>query len=132
MGTERASEAVDPRPFVLVIDDDHDIADSIAEVLGSGGYDVGTAPDGTSALAAAELRAVGLVLLDWRLPAGPSGASLVRRLHALCGASLPIVVLSADPTSLAEARAEHVTDYLPKPFDVADLMHVVDHYCRIV
>ena len=71
---------------------------------------------------------IALVLLDWRLPLGPSGAPLVRKLRELCGGPLPIVVLSADPLSLSEAQKAQVTDYVPKPFEIADLLHVVDQY----
>jgi two-component system, OmpR family, response regulator len=114
---------------VLVVDDDTDIAESISDLLRSGGYRPVVAADGEAALACARKGGVGLVLLDWRLPAGPSGLALVRKLRELCGASLPVVVLSADPLSLAEARAAEVSDYLPKPFEVADLMHLVGEYC---
>jgi CheY-like chemotaxis protein len=113
---------------VLVVDDDLDIAEAIADVLRSGGYSVDVAGDGPSALKVLETSRVGLVLLDWRLPGRPVGAQLVRGLREACGSSLPIVVLSADPTSLAEARAANVTDYLPKPFEVEDLLDVVDSY----
>ena len=44
-------------------------------------------------------------------------------------AAIPIVVLSADPASLHEARDAQCSDYLPKPFEVDDLMHVVDSLC---
>lgn len=109
-----------------MVDDDPDIADSISDVLRAGGYEPLSAGDGVSAL---EFTDVALVLLDWRLPQGPSGAPLVRQLRERHGAALPIVVLSADPLSLSEAQKAQVTDYLPKPFEVADLLHLIDQYC---
>jgi DNA-binding response OmpR family regulator len=114
--------------MVLVIDDDPDIADAVADVLRTGGYDVLVAEDGNAGLACARHSKVDLVLLDWRLPTEPAGGSLVRRLRDTCG-MVPIVVLSADPNSLNEARDAQVADYLPKPFEVEDLLHVVDTYC---
>jgi DNA-binding response OmpR family regulator len=111
---------------ILVVDDDIDIADSIADVLRTGGYEPLCATDGSDAL---EFSNVALVLLDWRLPHGPAGVPLVRKLRERHGTTLPIVVLSADPLSLAEARTAEVSDYLPKPFEVADLLHLVDQYC---
>jgi CheY-like chemotaxis protein len=117
------------RPLVLVVDDDVDIADSVADVLRGGGYDVAAVANGTEALAAAARMTPGLVLLDWRLPAEPAGSSLVRRLRDVCGFHLPVVVLSADPQALTEAREAQVSDYLPKPFDVLDLLQIVDEHC---
>jgi CheY-like chemotaxis protein len=126
---ERLLAGRDRRPLVLVVDDDEDIAASIADVLRGGGYDVTQAVSGGDALTAAALNTPGLVLLDWRLPSEPAGSSLVRKLRDTCGFNVPVVVLSADPQSLAEARAAHASDYLPKPFDVADLLQIVDeHY----
>ena len=114
---------------VLVVDDDLDIADSIGDVLRSGGHEVRLVSTGAEAVAVAAEARVGLVLLDWRLPDEPAGAALVRRLRDACGYPVPVVVLSADPLSLAEAREAAVSDYLPKPFEIADLMHLVDSFC---
>jgi CheY-like chemotaxis protein len=116
------------RPLVLVVDDDDDIADSIGDVLRGGGYDVEQVGDGHAALAAAARARPALVLLDWRLPNEPAGSALVRKLRDACG-HVPVVVLSADPQSLQEARAAQVSDYLPKPFDVKDLLALVDEHC---
>jgi DNA-binding response OmpR family regulator len=113
---------------ILVIDDDPDIADAVADVLRVGGYQVEVAEDGTAALACVTRLKIDLVLLDWRLPTDPSGTLLVRRLRDACN-TVPIVVLSADPHSLHEARDAAVADYLPKPFEIDDLLHIVDTYC---
>lgn len=117
------------RSLVLVVDDDADICDSIADVLRGGGYDVAQVGDGAAALAAVERGRPGLILLDWRLPNEPAGSPLVRKLRDACGFNVPIVVLSADPQSLVEAREAQVNDYLPKPFDVRDLLQIVDEHC---
>ena len=125
---ERSLGNGEKRRVVLVVDDDDDIADSIADVLRGGGYHVEQVGDGHDALLVAEKLRPSLVLLDWRLPNDPSGSSLVRKLRDACG-HVPVVVLSADPQSLQEARAAQVSDYLPKPFDVRDLLAIVDEHC---
>src|SRR6516225_7093131 len=113
-GPEGADRPVGPggrRPLVLVVDDDDDIADSIGDVLRGGGYDVHQVGDGHSALQAVSRARPALVLLDWRLPNEPAGSALVRKLRDAIG-HVPVVVLSADPQSLQEARAAQVSDYL--------------------
>ena len=127
-GAERSLGSRGKRPLVLVVDDDDDIADSIGDVLRGGGYEVEQVGDGSAALAAAARSQPALVLLDWRLPNEPAGSALVRKLRDACG-NVPVVVLSADPQSLQEARAAQVSDYLPKPFDVNDLLALVDEHC---
>ena len=116
------------RPLVLVGDDDADIADSIGDVLRGGGYEVEQVGDGSAALAAVARTRPAVVLLDWRLPNEPAGSALVRKLRDAIG-HVPVVVLSADPQSLHEARAAAVSDYLPKLFDVNDLLALVDEHC---
>src|SRR5438874_1416842 len=89
---------------VLIVDDDRDIAESIADVLRARGRTVAIALDGHTALDIARASTLALVLLDWRLPDELAGATLVRRLREASNAATPVVVLSADPTSLSEAR----------------------------
>ncbi len=115
---------------ILVVDDELEVADTIASLLKFRGYLTDVAMNGVAALKIAESQPIGLVLLDWNLPArsGPSGRHLVEKLREVCG-GIPVVVVSADPQVLGEALRAEVSDYLPKPFVVSELMRVVDEYC---
>jgi DNA-binding response OmpR family regulator len=115
---------------VLVVEDDPDMATLIARCLVGAGYRTAWADDGTSALALAQRHTVAMVLLDWRIKGDLGGTSLVQRLRGACPYWLPVVVISGDSDALTEARGAGVEDYLPKPFQVEDLVHVVDEYCR--
>ncbi len=117
-------------PIVLVIEDDPDVALAIVQCLAAHGYATLRGANGTEALELAPLHPLAMVLLDWRLPGTPKGAELVQRLRAECRYRLPVVVISADPAALSEARDAGVEDYLPKPFRLDDLVHVVDEHSR--
>lgn len=56
------------RPRVLVVDDETIIAQLIADVLASDGYDVDTAPNGLAALERIATRGYDLILSDLRMP----------------------------------------------------------------
>src|SRR3954471_1027816 len=101
---------------ILVVDDEMEVADTIATLLKFRGYETEVAITGIAALKIAETQNIGLVLLDWNLPerSGPTGPILVERLRQVCG-GIPVVVVSADPHSLTEAVRAQVSDYLPKP-----------------
>jgi CheY-like chemotaxis protein len=116
---------------VLVVDDDDDTLVSICELLEANGYRALRAHSGPAALqvAATAEPPPRLVLLDWWLPTEPAGVHLVTALRTQLGEKLPIVVISGDPQALDEARRAAVTDYLPKPFVVGDLIDVVDSHC---
>jgi CheY-like chemotaxis protein len=87
---------------------------------------------GEAGLAAARAQAPDLVLLDWRLP-GIQGADVLRELTADPGtAALPVVVFSGDSgreqvTAILRAGA---VAFLPKPFEIEELLAVVDGHCR--
>jgi PAS domain S-box-containing protein len=69
------------RQPVLVVDDEAEIAETLAEILTDAGYDVEIAADGRAALDRMERREFDLVLSDLRMP-GLDGPGLYRALKA--------------------------------------------------
>jgi len=53
---------------ILVVDDEHAIADTVAEILRTAGYEVATAYNGTQALAQASQSCPSLLLTDVLMP----------------------------------------------------------------
>ncbi|MBM3512652.1 MAG: response regulator [Alphaproteobacteria bacterium] len=66
---------------ILVIDDDSAVRSTFALALSSRGYEVETAEDGLSGLAAADRRVPDLVFLDLKMP-GIDGVETLKRLGA--------------------------------------------------
>ncbi len=79
------------------------------------------ASDVKEALDHLERDRVDLLLLDRNMPK-VDGLALVKQLRD-AGSDLPIVMISAvaDPTQVAEATRAGVTDYITKPFQMAEL-----------
>jgi CheY-like chemotaxis protein len=77
-----------------------------------------------SGLAAAELRRPDLILSDIMMP-GIDGVTLIRRLRDR-GVRAPAVLMSA---VYADVDLPHVR-FIPKPFDVDDILDVVDRLFR--
>ena len=99
---------------ILVIDDDPDVRDFIAESLSDFGYSVSTAVDGTTGLAAfAEARA-DVVILDYAMP-GLSGGEVAARILELVPGQ-PILFVSGYSESEAINRAAPHAHMLAKPF----------------
>ncbi len=109
---------------VLVVDDDRDVREALAEVLESNGYEVVTAKNGDEALATLDRdESIELVLLDINLPE-PDGFDILRRLKAYDRRrDIPVICLSA--RTAVEDRVAGLklgaADYLAKPFDVQEL-----------
>jgi CheY-like chemotaxis protein len=109
---------------VLVVDDNQDLAENIAEILGLRGYAALIATSAEEALPRALDESLDLLLTDFRLP-GMSGAELVRRVRAE-RQTLRAVVMSAytDDLTVAAARSAGAT-FLPKPVDLGALSRLL-------
>jgi DNA-binding response OmpR family regulator len=107
---------------VLVIEDDADVRSAVERVLNGVGYTVESASNGQSGLELALSHRPELVLVDVGLP-DRDGVSVTRELRER-GFRSPILMLTArgavsDKVSGLEAGAD---DYLPKPFDLSELL----------
>lgn len=114
--------------FILVIDDDLAILDMIAELLSYEGYQVVTHTEGSSALAWAKTNPPSLILLDLMMPE-MSGWQVVAALRATPQTrAVPVVLLSARRDLPNTAKDLDVPDFLEKPFEINDLLRVVQQY----
>jgi DNA-binding response OmpR family regulator len=107
---------------VLVVEDDHDLRELVAEFLADCGYDVETAADGAEGLAAIDRAPPALVLLDMRMP-GLDGRGFARGLRER-GLATPIVVMTAEPYA-SWAEEVGAVGRLVKPFDLRQLQATV-------
>jgi two-component system response regulator RegA len=115
---ERGAQGGDPRPCLLVIDDDATWRAVVGRALAGRGYEVLAAESGAKGLQLARSRALAGAIVDLRLP-NESGLDAVAKLHAL-SPNLPIVVLTgfASIATAVEAVKLGATHYLAKPVEV--------------
>jgi len=111
---------------ILVVDDDSDILDALQCVLEDAGYTVKTCKDGGHAEQLAdEALLPKLIILDVLL-SGKDGRDICRKLkHTVRTKRIPIVMISAHPTAKKSVLASGANDFLPKPFDIANLLDTV-------
>jgi Response regulators consisting of a CheY-like receiver domain and a winged-helix DNA-binding domain len=105
----------------LVVDDERDLADVLARMLGSEGWQARAAYDVAGATAAAVEFGPDAVILDVTLPDG-SGFDVLRRLRAVNPA---VCVLFLTARDAVEDRIAGITaggdDYVTKPFSVEEV-----------
>jgi len=106
---------------VLVVEDEHNIADFIRRGLTYQGYEVEVAHSGEQALRTAQDNLPDLVILDLMLP-DIDGVEVCQRLRS--ADDLPIIMLTArdavsDKIEGLEAGAD---DYMTKPFEFPELL----------
>jgi two-component system OmpR family response regulator len=106
---------------ILVVDDDAEIRDLVAEYLRLHGYRVSVARDGAQMRGAMKAERPDLVVLDLMLP-GEDGLSLCRDLRAR--SNLPVIMLTARREEIDRIIGIEMgaDDYLGKPFNPRELL----------
>jgi two-component system response regulator MprA len=106
---------------VLVVEDDEAIADVLRRSLRAEGHEVQSAGDGAEALTAAERFSPDLVVLDLGLPR-LDGIEVLKRIRA--DSDVPVLILTArtETEDRVEGLDTGADDYLPKPFERAELL----------
>ena len=106
---------------ILLVEDDHAIADAVALNLRIVGYEVSTFDDGGEAAAALEKEhSFDLALLDIMLP-GMDGFALFALMEKY---NIPVIYMTAKTDSESEVRGlkEGAEDYIVKPFEIVTLL----------
>ncbi|HET6433104.1 response regulator [Dyella sp.] len=111
---------IEPRPTVLVVEDDKPLLETMIEVLAVHGWDViGWSEDAAGALSLLE-RAPDVALVDYQLKDGPCD-ELVRQ---LVERGIPFALFSGyEPEELPASLQPHV--HLHKPFGIETLLDAV-------
>ena len=118
------SSAASAARRVLIVDDNHDAAESLAMLVEVLGYEAHVCFDGSAALAAVDDWAPDLVLLDLTMP-GLSGFDVARRLRARpTRLRARLVALSgrAEDEYRRQSQDAGFDAHLVKPVDVATLL----------
>ncbi|PCC71319.1 two-component system, OmpR family, response regulator [Nannocystis exedens] len=107
---------------ILVAEDNRKLASFLSRALSEEGYVVDLVDDGAVAVSQARSVEYNLVILDWMLPS-LDGLHVCRALRT-AGKTVPILMLTArsdvcDRVSGLDAGAD---DFLPKPFDLTELL----------
>jgi two-component system CheB/CheR fusion protein len=113
---------------ILVVEDDLELCELLAQVLTEDGYRVATAHDGVAAInmVARGTFRPDLVLADYNLPKGMNGTELTTRLREGLGRDIPIIILTGDisTSTLREIAARNYVQ-LNKPVTPTELADVI-------
>jgi two-component system KDP operon response regulator KdpE len=119
----------EPRPRILVVEDEAEIRRFVSLTLSRDGFEVHEADSVERGLIEAGTRRPEMVVLDLGLPDG-EGVELIRQLRAW--SNVPVLVLSArtGEADKIEALDAGADDYLIKPFGVGELLARVRAHLR--
>ena len=120
------------KKYILVVDDDPDLVETVAMMLESKGCEVGQAYDGVEGEESIKARRPDLVILDIMMPRKDG--------YVLCNElkeneetrDIPVILLTAVGDAVPSTRYSHADgmateadEYIPKPIDTEGLWKVV-------
>lgn len=113
---------------ILIIDDELDIAESLATVLESEGYTTEVASSGPLAFQALEKRVPDLIILDVMMPK-LKGPDVVRVIREEKNISAPVILISAshEPKPINEKQWSL---FMRKPFDLDEMLDKIEELLR--
>jgi two-component system nitrogen regulation response regulator GlnG len=113
-------------PTILIADDDRSIRTVLTQALGRSGYQVRTTSSAATLWRWVEDGEGDLVITDVLMP-DENGLDLVPRIKRI-RPELPVLVMSAQSTILTAVQSTQrgAFEYLPKPFDLGELLSIVD------
>ena len=116
-------------PHILVVDDNRDIRESLAQFLKKNGRRATTAENAEAARKAIKENRVDLVILDIMMP-GEDGLSLCRHIRETD--HIPVILLSARAEELDRIIGLEVgaDDYVVKPFNPRELLARIEAVLR--
>ncbi|OVE76624.1 hypothetical protein BVX98_05440 [bacterium F11] len=126
----------EPQQKILVVEDDSGVSSMLKEILTDEGFDVSVAADGKKATELLSFFSPDLVLLDLQVPHRKGHEILrdIREKDHQYGIFVPVIVL----TGVYTTREDKVTslnagadDFLPKPFDLVELLARVRSLLRV-
>jgi two-component system OmpR family response regulator len=121
--TQEKGRQVEHIDHILIVDDDREIRELVADYLRRNGMRVDVAADGRQMRAFVAANAVDLIVLDIMMP-GDDGLLLCRELRSGKHKATPIVMLTArsEETDRVVGLEMGADDYLAKPFAARELM----------
>jgi DNA-binding response OmpR family regulator len=126
---EPESKAGQAMQQILVVDDDIELCELVAEYLEPEGYKVEAVHQGPEGVTRSLSGEHALVVLDYMLP-GLTGFEVLRQIRAQ--SSLPVVMLTArgDDINRIIGLQMGADDYLPKPFNPMELVARINAVLR--
>ena len=113
-------QGTDTRPRIVVLEDDHDVAQLVREILDDSGFDTMTADHKTPADVVVRHRPR-LLLMDLVL-GDRHGRDVLAGLHRVGLANVPLILLSGKEQLEREMRSLGAAAALAKPFDIDELI----------
>lgn len=119
------------QPSILVVDDELLIRDLLYDFFSDQGWQIAVAESGEKALSIIHQKKVNLVLTDLKMP-NMDGFALTAKMREDFP-DIPVVIMTGYPSveSAVTALRRKIADYVTKPFNINDLLKIVESHLAL-
>ena len=108
--------------YVLIVDDDQDLASMFQMRLQGEGFEVAVAYDGKEALQSIQKRAPDMIVMDAVMP-GLNGLAALKQINQMTDKKIPVIIVTGKALMIEQAfRLEGAEAFLIKPVDGNNLV----------
>lgn len=117
-------------PWILLVDDDSGMVETLSDILRARRYDVVTADSGESAVERVRESAFDVVLMDIQMP-GLNGVEALQAMKAM-KPDLKVIMMTAFTRDdlVQEARRASAVAVVSKPLELDQVLELVDRVAR--
>jgi DNA-binding NtrC family response regulator len=113
------------RAWVLVVDDDSGMVETLADILSARGHRVGTARSGDTALSMVAGAAYDVALMDIQMP-GLNGVEVLKRMKSVAPGLAVIMMTAFTRHELIEEARRSAAAVLSKPLDMQQVLGLIE------
>jgi DNA-binding response OmpR family regulator len=110
---------------ILIIDDDAEFRDNLAEILQEAGYEVEWAPTSAEAIKTCARNYFDIILLDFIMPGTYGDIALAELKKVSPGSRIIMITAFATIENAVNAMKRGASDFISKPFKVDELLTVI-------
>ncbi|KMM36768.1 response regulator transcription factor [Guptibacillus hwajinpoensis] len=114
---------------ILVVDDEEEIVDILAEFLTEEGYLVDIAFDGAQAIEKVKSKSYDLILLDIMMP-NIDGITVCKEIRLIANVTILFLTAKTGSRNQIEGLSEGADDYIEKPFSVHQILARIKAHIR--
>ncbi len=119
---------MDKQKTILLVDDNVDILEAVQYLLEDAGHKVIAVENGEYLEQLDKRNLPDLILLDMLL-SGKDGGEIAKKLKSFEETrKIPIIMVSAHPSAKEAARRSGADDFIAKPFDIEQLLEMIEKY----
>ena len=121
---------MEPRPRILIIDDEEVVLDSCTQILEGKGFELATAMNGEQGLRLVREFHPDLAFVDLKMP-GLDGMEIIDAVKKI-DEDIPVIIITAFASveSASEAIQKGGFDFIAKPFKPNDLRIVIERAAK--